>query len=42
MSRENRASSQFAPFAVLTGYSDVIKEITRLTNIKIELDEGIN
>ena len=32
-------SAQFAPFAALTGYDDVIKETSRLTNKKIELDE---
>jgi len=38
MSLEAR-SAQFAPFAALTGYDDVIKETSRLTNKKIELDE---
>ena len=32
-------AAQFAPFAALTGYDSVIKEIGRLTDEKIELDE---
>ena len=40
MSIEER-SAQFSPFAALTGYSDSIKETTRLTNQKIELSEDI-
>ena len=40
MSIESRAA-QFAPFAALTGYSDAIKETSRLTSEKIELDEEI-
>lgn len=40
MSIEAR-SAQFAPYAALTGYSDVIKETGRITNEKIELDEEI-
>ena len=32
-------AAQFAPFAALTGYDDNIKEATRLTDKKIELDE---
>ena len=38
MSLENRAA-QFAPFAALTGYDDVIKETSRLTDMKLELSE---
>lgn len=38
MSLEAR-SAQFAPFAALTGYDDVIKETERLTNERIEIDE---
>ena len=38
MSLINRAA-QFAPFAALTGYDDVIEETGRLTDEKIELDE---
>lgn len=38
MSIENR-SFQFAPFNALTGYDDAIKEQTRQTSKKIELDE---
>jgi len=40
MSIHNRAG-QFAPFAALTGYSDAVKETARLTDERIELDEGI-
>lgn len=38
MSIESR-SAQFAPFSALTGYSDAIKEKTRLTSKRIEIDE---
>lgn len=38
MTLEARAA-QFAPFAALTGYEDVIEETARLTNERIELDE---
>ncbi|MBQ2108543.1 MAG: hypothetical protein II476_00950 [Bacteroidales bacterium] len=38
MSIHERAA-QFAPFAALTGYDDVIAETGRLTGSKIELDE---
>lgn len=38
MTLENRAA-QFAPFAALTGYEDVIQETGRLTDGFIELDE---
>lgn len=40
MSRESRAA-QFAPFAALTGYDESIKETARLTDKRIELDEGL-
>ena len=40
MSMQNRAG-QFAPFAALTGYSDAVRETARLTDERIELDEGI-
>lgn len=40
MSLEAR-SAQFAPFAALTGYEDAIKETTRLTDKKIEIDDGL-
>lgn len=33
-------SAQFAPFAALTGYDDAIKETARLTDRKIELEDG--
>lgn len=35
----NRAAS-FSPFAALTGYDEAVKETARLTDAKIELDEG--
>ena len=38
MSMESRAA-QFAPFSALTGYNDEIKETSRLTDVKHELDE---
>ena len=38
MSREARAA-QFAPFAALTGYDDVIHETARLTEGQVELEE---
>ena len=38
MSRQARAA-QFAPFAALTGYDDAIKETTRYTYNKVDLDE---
>lgn len=40
MSIEARAA-QFAPFAALTGYGDVIKETARLTNDKKDIDEAL-
>lgn len=40
MSMESR-SAQFAPFAALTGYDDAVKETARLTDRKIEIDEGL-
>ena len=41
MSREARAA-QFAPFAALTGYDDVIHETARLTEGQVELEEYDN
>lgn len=38
MSRLNRAA-QFAPFAALTGYDDMIRESARYTELRTELDE---
>lgn len=35
----NRAAS-FAPFAALTGYDEAVKETARLTDERIELEEG--
>lgn len=40
MSIEAR-SAQFAPFAALTGYEDAIKETARLTDERIEIDDGL-
>lgn len=39
MSLYNRAA-QFAPFNALTGYAEKIKEVARITDNKIILDEG--
>ncbi len=39
MSRMNRAA-QFSPFAALTGYDQVIRETSRLTDAKVILDES--
>ena len=33
-------AAQFSPFAALTGHNDAIRETARLTDRKIELDEG--
>ena len=38
MSMHDRAA-QFAPFAALTGYEDVVDEVGRLTESRFELDE---
>lgn len=40
MSLSNRAA-QFSPFAALTGHDDAVKETSRLTEERIELDEYI-
>ena len=40
MSLESR-SAQFAPFAALNGYDELIKETARLTNEKIEISEEL-
>lgn len=34
-------AAQFAPFAALVGYDDKVKETARLTDKKIEIDEGL-
>lgn len=34
-------SAQFAPFSALTGYEEQVKETGRLTDKKIEIDEGL-
>lgn len=39
MSNYNRAA-QFSPFAALTGFEAAIAETARLTDCKVELDEG--
>ncbi len=39
MSLQDRAA-QFSPFAALTGYEAAVKETARLTDRRIELDEG--
>lgn len=38
MSLQDRAA-QFSPFAALTGYEDALKEMARLTDHFVELDE---
>lgn len=38
LSTEQRAA-QFAPFAALTGYGDEVKEASRLTEDRIDIDE---
>lgn len=40
MSIEKRAA-QFAPFSALTGYNDAIKETARITDKRIEIDDGL-
>ncbi len=40
LSMESRAA-QFAPFAALTGYEDRIKETARITDEKVEIDDGL-
>lgn len=34
-------AAQFSPFAALTGYDEAVKETARLTERRIELDEGV-
>ena len=34
-------SAQFAPFAALVGYDDAVKETARLTDKRIEIDDGL-
>ena len=34
-------SAQFAPFSALVGYEDAVKETERLTDKKIEIDDGL-
>ncbi len=40
MSKAARAG-QFAPFAALTGYEECVAETARLTDTKIEIDDGL-
>jgi hypothetical protein len=40
LSREQKAA-QFAPFAALTGFEDDISETARLTDKRIEIDDGL-
>ncbi len=40
MSIDKRAG-QFAPFAALTGYDEAVKETARLTDKRLEIDEGL-
>ena len=40
MSRADRAA-QFSPFAALTGYDTAVRETARVTERRIELDEGV-
>lgn len=40
LSIESRAS-QFSPFAALTGYDDEIKETSRITDKRIDIDDGL-
>lgn len=40
MSRADRAA-QFSPFAALTGYDAAVRETARVTERRIELDEGV-
>lgn len=34
-------ASQFSPFAALTGYDSAVKETARLTDKKIDIDDGL-
>lgn len=34
-------SAQFAPFAALSGYDEAVKETARLTDKRIEIDDGL-
>ena len=40
MSIQSRAA-QFSPFAALTGYDDAVRETARITDKKIEIDDGL-
>ena len=34
-------SAQFAPFAALSGYDEAVKETARLTDKRLEIDDGL-
>ena len=36
-----KRAAQFAPYAALVGYEDAVREVARLTDEKIDLDEGL-
>ncbi|HHX59437.1 MAG TPA: YolD-like family protein [Epulopiscium sp.] len=40
MPRHSRAA-QFSPFAALTGHGDAVREVARVTDKKVELDDDI-
>ena len=40
MSIESRAA-QFAPFSALTGYEEAVRETARITDDRIDIDEGL-
>ena len=40
LSREQKAA-QFAPFAALTGFDDDVQETARLTDKRIDIDDGL-
>ena len=39
--RNMSRSAQFAPFAALTGYDEAVKETARLTDKRLEIDDGL-
>ena len=36
-----KRAAQFAPYAALVGYEDAVREVARLTDKKIDLDDGL-
>lgn len=38
---DSSRAAQFSPFAALTGYNEEVKEVARLTNKKIIIDESL-